>query len=414
MMFWSGFCILYTLKFSNSELVCGDAAVTALDLPLYEDAKLTTRDALLKYIRIFINKAWSKDALSEVLMSTKSILPTPNNLPVNYKQVRTLIQKELLTLHSVDLCINDCMMFNDNNSECRECLECQQPRYKVDRIGREVSVRKFHYVDIEQFLVNMFGCSNIAKILQECPSLNDGDRSNNLVCDIQQTELWKQWKTARCEEYMENKVILGLNTDGVNPFHSHTSSQYSFWPLIFCIYNLPKHLRTKPEALLLFGIMPSRKDRLGKGVEPNIAIYQNLLVSQLLKLVSTELYSAYSQAPVKVKVELMLYLTDIQAYSNYFNMSGAVSYMPCHLCLSKASSSTTSNKRIMLGHDNYNSIQSRDYNAEVGEKLAGQIVARFNILLFHYFLYCIRLSNWLVLFIKSLSLTTLYMVAGLS
>ena len=70
MMFWSGFCILYTSKFSNSELVCGDAAVTALDLPLYEDAKLTTRDAPLIYIHIFINQAWSKDALSEVLMST--------------------------------------------------------------------------------------------------------------------------------------------------------------------------------------------------------------------------------------------------------------------------------------------------------------------------------------------------------
>lgn len=90
---------------------------------------------------------------------------------------------------------------------------------------------------------------------------------------------------------------LGLSCDGVNPFHS-TGIQYSFWPLIFVIYNLPKYVRTKSDALMLYGIVPSRKDKDGKGIEPGLAVYQSLMVDELLELTSVEIYSAYSKVGV--------------------------------------------------------------------------------------------------------------------
>ena len=336
-----------------------------LDQPLYYGAGQTLREALTKYIRTFINKTMSKECLSEFLQSTASILPQPNIMPINYKQVRTLLSHELLSLHAVDICANDCLMFTHDNSELTECSECRQPRYKVDQMGRKSARRQFQYVDIKQFLSNMFGCSNIAQILHECTGVNRDDSVCGILTDIHDTALWKEWMTAGLDTSTERKVVLGLNTDGVNPFHSSTSTQYSFWPLIFCVLNLPKHIRTKSEALLLFGIMPSRKDRLGKGIEPNIPIYQELLVSELLKLISTDIFSAYSRAPLTVKVELLLYMSDIQAYSKYFMMSGAVSYMPCHLCMFKAQRSRTNTKMVMLGHASYANIQQKDYQEEV-------------------------------------------------
>ena len=51
-------------------------------------------------------------------------------------------------------------------------------------------------------------------------------------------------------------VLLGFNTNGVNHFHGQ-NKQHSFWPPISCLFNLPKHIRTKSDAFILRGIVRS-------------------------------------------------------------------------------------------------------------------------------------------------------------
>ena len=141
--------------------------------------------------------------------------------------------------------------------------------------------------------------------------------------------------------------------------------QYSFWPLIFSIFNLPRHVRNKPTALILYGLVPSHLDRKGKGIEPNLSIYQEVLVDELIQLSSIQLFSSYKQAPVRVKVSLLLYMMDFQAYRKYFNMTGAGSYLPCHLCLMKAKYSPSCSKMLLVGHDKLKDVQRRTYSKEV-------------------------------------------------
>ena len=81
--------------------------------------------------------------------------------------------------------------------------------------------------------------------------------------DIKDTTVWKRWTTDSDESV---KIILGLNTDGVNPL---SGIQYSCWPLIFSMFNLPSRMRTKADAVILYGIVPGRSDNRGEGVEPN-------------------------------------------------------------------------------------------------------------------------------------------------
>lgn len=100
--------------------------------------------------------------------------------------------------------------------------------------------------------------------------------------------------------------------------------------------NLPKYMRNKPDALILYGVVPSRMVKAGKRIEPDLTIYRDLMVSELIELCSTELYSQYSKAPIRVKVSLLLYMMDFQGYSKYFHMSGAASYLPCNICLIRA------------------------------------------------------------------------------
>ena len=113
--------------------------------------------------------------------------------------------------------------------------------------------------------------------------------------------------------------MLGLNTDGVNPFHGQ-NKQRSFWPLMFTNFNLPKNLRTKADAFLLYGVVPSQLDRPVHGVAPDLTAYQHHMIDELLQLCSVEIYSEYSQAPVTVIVKTLRYMTVFPGYTMYFKM----------------------------------------------------------------------------------------------
>lgn len=333
-----------------------------LDKPLFENSEHTVRQTVSRYVTQFVDKSISKQGLSNILEIAADTLPKPNILPNSYDKLIQLISPELLTIIKENVCMNECIVFRGEFSRLEKCPKCESDRYKSDAMNRKVATRYFSHITIESYLHNMFGCTNIAQIMQAA----GGCSSSNIdiLSDIQDSEMYKGWMRAESPG-IDCKVVAGLNTDGVNPFHSH-GVQYSFWPLIFVIYNLPKHLRTRPGSLMLYGIIPGKRDRDGRGVEPSLEPYQELVVEELLKLVSLEVYSAYSKAPISVRMELLVYLMDIQAYSNYFRMTGAVSYMACPICLWKGTRSKGKQKMLMLGHASWHEkMMKREYNSEV-------------------------------------------------
>ena len=85
-------------------------------------------------------------------------------------------------------------------------------------------------------------------------------------------------------------------------------------------------MRTKADAFLLYGIVPSQLDRQGHGVAPDLTAYQQHMIDELIQLCSVEIYSEYSQAHVTVKVKLLRYMMDFQGYTKYFKMSGSTAY----------------------------------------------------------------------------------------
>lgn len=114
---------------------------------------------------------------------------------------------------------------------------------------------------------------------------------------------------------------------------------------------------------MLFGIVPGKPNRLGQGVEPNISLYQTMMVYELIEVASTQLYSAYANAPLKVKVELLVYMMDFIGYTKYFQMLGPAAYRSCNMCNIVAT--RQDHKMMLLGHENYQEIPKRDYDMEV-------------------------------------------------
>ena len=365
---------------------------STLDEPLYVEGRVSTRDSLRGYIMTFVNKGTSKQALSDILSHTASILPQPNNLPSSFAGVLSMISKECLQIKKVHACVMDCMFFNDEEV----CQKCGESRYRQSRdsVGRRVARRVFSYSSIGQMLKLLFGCKNIAQVMQEA----GGCRATNVMTDITDTRQWQEWMSSREGELV---VALGLNTDGVNPYHG-SNMKYSCWPLIFSIYNMPKFIRNKSDALLLYGVVPSRDFGLNNGIEPDLHIYQQLMVDELLQLVSVQIHSSYAEAPLQVKTQLLLYMMDFQGYAKYFHMTGAVSTLPCNRCLiasTRIATTTRSQpakyKRVILGHKNYEpDVVARDYHVEVSQRLQRYI----------YFTSRVSFMTSLVSFMTSLTL----------
>lgn len=136
--------------------------------------------------------------------------------------------------------------------------------------------------------------------------------------------------------------------------------------------NLPKRILNKADALLLVGVIPSKSIRLDKGLEPDLTVYVDNLVDELLDLCSVEMYSAYSKAPISVKVRLLLFMMDFQGYAKFFCMSGAASFMSCNVCLMESTrlrrrpqQDGQYSKMALLGHASYDNVQRRSYPEEV-------------------------------------------------
>lgn len=354
------------------DLECDQLLPGILDEPLYNNSDHSTRHALQGYVTVFLNKSTSKTALSDMLNHTSAILPQPNNMPTSFKQLASMISKECITIKKLHVCVRDCMFFRNNEDECNICGEM---RYRPvrDSLGRRVARRVFSYSSIGQTLHFLFNCKNIAQIMQAA----GGCRAKNVLHDITDTALWEEWMRDGGDDL---KVVLGFNTDGVNPYHG-SNMKYSCWPMIFTIFNLPRFIRTKSDALMLFGVIPSRDVRLGTGpeptrrrapIEPDLHIYQTLMVDELLSLVSVRIFSAYEEAPLDVKVKLLIYMMDFQGYSKYFRMTGAVSCLPCNICLIESTRVATTRtnpvtyKRVILGHGGYReNVARRNYHIEV-------------------------------------------------
>lgn len=241
------------------------------------------------------------------------------------------------------------------------CNHCGQQRFKdPDTLGKQMPQKMFSHTSLGEMHDKLFGCSNIAQVMHAA----GGCRRRNVITDLTETAQWEEWMETENDEL---KLVLGLNTDGVCPFHG--GQKYSYWPMLVSIMSLPKHIRNKSDAILLFCVAPSRDVKDGRGVEPDLKIYQQLMVEELLELASKELFSAYRAAPITVMAELLIYMLDFQGYAKYFKMSGAVSMLPCNICLVTSQHVNTGNgfKRAILGHADRHRHLHRDSEAEVRE-----------------------------------------------
>ena len=94
-------------------------------------------------------------------------------------------------------------------------------------------------------------------------------------------EAWQHFNSVHSHFSAESRnVHLGLCIDEFNPFGSFAA--YSFWPVIFTVYNLPPGMCIRPEFMFLSTVIPG-PSRPGR----NIDVCLQPLIDELMQLWSS-------------------------------------------------------------------------------------------------------------------------------
>lgn len=198
------------MEFNNLPLICfvDIYGRPNLDNALYENSPHTIRQALHKYLKLFVEKSTSKQTVTDFLSVCSELLPQPNYLPTTFPQLKSWLKEETLPVQKMHVCINDCVFFKDKTVEA--CPRCKENRYTIDSLQRKVARKCFSFCSLSDSLQNLFSCTNISKIMQAA-----GGKVTLNVKDIKETSIWSSWMND--EDIDEDgcvKIILGFNTDG--------------------------------------------------------------------------------------------------------------------------------------------------------------------------------------------------------
>ena len=300
-------------------------------IPLFENSDVTVLQALASYfVWLTEHPSTSKSALSDLLRLKKHLLPQPNNFPGSHDEAYSFVQPFLLPIETY-VCPNDCIIFRKTSrydySKLQKCPVCGSNRYWANKSAR----RRFLYFPLGPRWKRMYGNANISEVLQSHMHAQDYDTEEpkNIMRDIHDSPSWNQ---AFSEEGFCNGdsqgMLLQLSTDGVNPFSSNKVN-YSMWPIMLTILNLPRNVRNLFENILLAGIIPAHTDgQEVKHVDP----YLEIVVDEILELSGATFFDDFRKAPFTFKVALMNYVLDYPGLGKVFAKSAQAALQGCMWC----------------------------------------------------------------------------------
>jgi len=158
------------------------------------------------------------------------------------------------------------------------------------------------------------------------------------------SEAWKHFNSVHPDFSAESRnVLLGLCTDGFNPFESF-AAPYSCWPVILTVYNLPPGMCIRSEFMFLSMVIPDPSS-LGR----NIDVCLHPLIDELTQLWSSGAltYDISRKQNFVMKAALIWTINDFPAYRMVFGWS-THGKLACPYCMENNKAFTLTNKIKLL------------------------------------------------------------------
>ncbi|XP_074305019.1 uncharacterized protein LOC141639948 [Silene latifolia] len=299
--------------------------------PLYPGSTFTRLSGTLKLYSLKAKNGWSDKSFTTLLEFLGQMLPEGNELPR-----RTYDAKKILCPMGVDYvkihaCRNDCILFRKDYKELDKCPKCGSSRYKLPKKNstnsKGVPVKVLWYLPIIPRFKRMFANLKEARNLIWHAG-GDGRILDDKIRHPADSTQWKSIDHLFPEFGSDARNLrLGLCTDGMNPF-GNLSSQWSTWPVLLTIYNLPPWLCMKRKYLML-SLLISGPKQPGNDID----VYLEPLMDDLKLLwdEGVEVYDAYRGETFNLRAMIFCTINDFPAYGNLsgYTVKGAKA---CPIC----------------------------------------------------------------------------------
>ncbi|XP_074323719.1 uncharacterized protein LOC141660630 [Apium graveolens] len=124
-------------------------------------------------------------------------------------------------------------------------------------------------------------------------------------------------------------IRLGLSSDGFDPFRDSHAREYTVWPVVVVVYNLPPSMCTKAPYMFMPLLIPGPNDPT-----KDLHVYLRPLIDELKILWRTgaETYDMFSCTNFMMKAALMWTISDFPALGMLSGWS-TKGKLACHICM---------------------------------------------------------------------------------
>ncbi|XP_074346992.1 uncharacterized protein LOC141685809 [Apium graveolens] len=277
--------------------------LNAASEPIYPNiSKFTTLEFSMKLSEWKNKHNCSNSGFDDLLYLIGLILPDDHKFPDKYHTVRKMIQELHMEYEKIDACENEFMLFYKKHSDKTKCDICNKDRYQKQKDLKKYNILRkiLRYFPIIMRLQHLFMDEKTAKCMRWH---NDRITVEGELSYPADGDEWKQFDR-RFQSFSKEiqNVRLGLSIDEFDPFRDKYAKEYTVWPMVVIVYNLPSSMCTKAPYMFMPLLIPGPKDPT-KGLH----VYLRPLIDELKMLWHTgvEKYDMFSHTNFIMKAAFL-------------------------------------------------------------------------------------------------------------
>ncbi|CAM8934817.1 unnamed protein product [Rhodiola kirilowii] len=331
---------------------------------IYVGSDKTVLGMILSAMKVKVDNGWSDKSFNDHLRITEDLLPSPNNYPGSYSEVKRLLKNLGMGYEIIHACEFGCALFYKDFKNHEHCPMCKELRYLDGDVDRRIPRKVVRYFPLTPRLQRLYMSPHIAK---EMRWHRDRKVKNGHIRHPADGEACKEFDN----EYPDfardaRNVRLGLATDGFNPFGAAGLS-HSTWPIVVMPYNLPPSMCMKKEFNILALLISGPKSP-GKCLN----VFMQPLIDELNILWDTGVltFDRHGRSTFNMKAAVIWTISDFPG----LGMLGGLKckgYKACPLCLDDIDAKHLAGRMCYQGHrrwldrDHMWRHQTTKFNGEV-------------------------------------------------
>ncbi|KAL9689926.1 hypothetical protein QQ045_010317 [Rhodiola kirilowii] len=117
-------------------------------------------------MKVKVDNGWSDKSFNDHLRLTQDLLPSPNNYPGSYSEVKRLLKNLGMGYEIIHACEFDCALFYKDFKNLEHCPMCNESRYLDGDVDRRIPRKVVRYFPLTPRLQRLYMSPHIAKMMQ--------------------------------------------------------------------------------------------------------------------------------------------------------------------------------------------------------------------------------------------------------